>query len=102
MRDQDHADHRHPFAERCHGRASALSPICPPARRAVIDATVAAAAAWPPRLQIRLVISKSELLLRRAKAVCRSRRIRKGGGPAEAWGVRWTPIALSAPSVITL
>ena len=99
MRDQDHADHRHPFAERRRWRASAASPVRPPA----IDAATAAAAAMPPRLQIRLVISKSGLLLRRAKAMCRSRRVRNRGrtGGQHGDSLR-TRIALYEPSVITL
>src|SRR6185436_20668478 len=86
MRDQDHADHRHPFTERRRLGASAASPIRPPARLAAIDTAIAAAAAGPPRLQIRLVISKSGLLLRRAKAVCRSRRIRNRGRTGDSMG----------------
>src|SRR3954447_12135976 len=102
MRDQDHTDHRHPFAERRRWYASAASPIRPPARLTAIGTATAAAAARPPRLQIRLVISKSGLLLRRAKAVCHSRRIRHRGRIGDSKAIRWTRIALYEPSVITL
>jgi len=86
MSDQDHTDHRDPFAGRGRGRmpiAPQAGPIA--AGRTRRRASSQARPVVPSAPQIKLANMES-MRLRRAEATRRSRRMHWGVAPAGAWG----------------